>query len=313
MHLDENMKDIIKQPPTLVTKSKRREKIRKRRWILFNALFLINVCVCIHTHTHTHMSANVYISTSLTCIHTTFICIYTKTYVYIYLSICIHTFTHTHTYTHSHVHTSSSLSVSLTPSLSPSLYASYIHTSLRDSPPALLTAHSTQCTANVSCLQCNTLQHPATHCNTLQPTYYPQKSHIINGSFAKNDLQLQAFYGSSPPRSISTRTTYYLAKINRMPQAAGHSRKRAMNYMALLRYNLIFCCVAVSRTSASMLIRYFARHRCFAWWHATYLERICCVAWAFFAFLCCNSPHYTVSHCSTLRYWTAISAKEPCT
>ena len=32
--------------------------------------------------------------------------------------------------------------------------------------------------------------------------YYPQKSHIICGSFAENDLQLKAYYGSSPPCKI---------------------------------------------------------------------------------------------------------------
>jgi len=29
--------------------------------------------------------------------------------------------------------------------------------------------------------------------------YFTQKSHIISGSFAKNDLQLKAFDGSLPP------------------------------------------------------------------------------------------------------------------
>jgi len=74
--------------------------------------------------------------------------------------------------------------------------------------------------------------------------YFPQKSPIINGSFAKRDLRLKASYASLPPlvaKSMVQHARYVKSHGIGRQRCIGclklqvSFRKRATNYRALLR------------------------------------------------------------------------------
>jgi len=105
-----------------------------------------------------------------------------------------------------------------TQQLSATLYTTLQHITTRCNTGSATLCNTLQETArDCNTLQhsatlCNTMQHSATLCNTLQHAqrvhyscrallkgHFPQKSRTISGSFAGRNLQLKAFYASSPP------------------------------------------------------------------------------------------------------------------
>jgi len=128
------------------------------------------------------------------------ICMYVYVYTYIYIYICKHTYIHKYIYmhitsTHTHTHTNLYMCVSVC---------------VRERKKARVTKKffffvcAQQCVYTNKTVYCKYRHTFAT--GWPRPIgclifigHFPQKSPMISGSFAKNDLQLKASYGSSPP------------------------------------------------------------------------------------------------------------------
>ena len=128
----------------------------------------------------------------------TYICMYTHTSIYTYVSILyvyiyiiyihvylpIHTCLYIYTYIYTHIHTHLYIHIYIKVLVNICWILSQVSTAPSHVCWALLNIH-TGWPGPIGCL--------------IFTGHLPEKSPIISGSFAKNDLQLRASYGSSPP------------------------------------------------------------------------------------------------------------------